>query len=78
MNLAIGKNFRITKKINQGSFGEIYLGVNLKNNREVAVKLESLKTKNPQLQYEAKLLAYILGENGKKDGFPRLFYFGKD
>lgn len=78
MDLVVGKNFKLVKKLNAGSFGEIYLGVNMKNNREVAVKLEQLKAKNPQLQYEAKLLAYVLGPEGKQEGFPRLFYFGKE
>jgi serine/threonine protein kinase len=49
MNLTVGKYYKLTKKLNSGSFGEIYLAINLMNNREVAVKLEPLKTKHPQL-----------------------------
>ena len=33
MNLVVGKNFKLSKKLNQGSFGEIYLGMNMKNGR---------------------------------------------
>lgn len=64
MDLTVGKHFKLTKKLNEGSFGQIYLAINLLNNREVAVKLEPIKTKHPQLEYEAKLLAY-LNSNGK-------------
>ena len=78
MDLTVGNNFKLTKKLNSGSFGEIYMAINIKNNREVAVKLEPRTAKHPQLQYEAKLLAYILGQSGRVDGFPSLYYFGKD
>jgi casein kinase 1 len=30
--------FKVTKKIGQGSFGQVYQGVNLKNNEPVALK----------------------------------------
>lgn len=39
MDLTVGKHYKLTKKLNSGSFGEIYLAINLLNNREVAVKL---------------------------------------
>lgn len=51
MDLTVGNNFKLTKKINAGTFGEIYLGINLNNKKQVAIKLEQLKTKHPQLQY---------------------------
>lgn len=39
MDFTVGNNFKLVKKLNAGSFGEIYLGLNLKNKREVAIKL---------------------------------------
>lgn len=35
--------------------GDIYLGVNIISGEEVAIKLESIKAKHPQLEYEAKV-----------------------
>lgn len=79
MDLVVGNSYKLTKKLNSGSFGEIYIAINLHNQREVAVKLEPLKCKHPQLQYEAKLLAYLLSNSTSKvTGFPNLYYFGKD
>ncbi|TFY82335.1 hypothetical protein EWM64_g1670, partial [Hericium alpestre] len=42
------------KKISSGSFGDIYLGINIICGEEVAIKRESLKAKHPQLEYESK------------------------
>ncbi|KAI7754379.1 hypothetical protein M8C21_025611 [Ambrosia artemisiifolia] len=63
MDHVIGGKFKLGRKIGSGSFGELYLGVNLQSKEEVAVKLESVKTKHPQLHYEAKL--YMLLQGGK-------------
>ena len=49
---AVGK-YRIGQKLGSGSFGEIYRGTNPQNGEEVAIKLESVKSKHPQLLYES-------------------------
>lgn len=33
MDLTVAKQYKLTKKLNSGSFGEIYLAINLHNNR---------------------------------------------
>ncbi|KAI7743572.1 hypothetical protein M8C21_000771 [Ambrosia artemisiifolia] len=71
-HVIIGGKFKLEKKIGCGSFGELYLGVNVKSGEEVAVKLESSKTKHPQLHYESKL--YMLLQGGT--GVPHLKWFG--
>ncbi|SGY79809.1 BQ5605_C008g05228 [Microbotryum silenes-dioicae] len=55
---------RIGKKIGSGSFGDIYLGVNIISGEEVAIKLESVKAKHPQLEYEAKVYKTLAGGVG--------------
>ena len=55
MDVKLGKQFRITRKLGEGAFGQIYHAINVKNNMEVAVKLEAVSTKHPQLFYEVKL-----------------------
>eukprot|EP00985_Skeletonema_marinoi_P029455 scaffold27929_cov124-Skeletonema_marinoi.AAC.1 len=52
MELRVGKKYRLGRKIGSGSFGDIYLGTNMTTGEEVAIKLESVKTKHPQLLYE--------------------------
>ena len=47
--------YRLIRKIGSGSFGEIYQAVNISTGEEVAVKLESMKARHPQLLYESKL-----------------------
>ncbi|KAF5959240.1 hypothetical protein HYC85_000449 [Camellia sinensis] len=72
MDHVIGGKFKLGRKIGSGSFGELYLGVNIQNGEEVAVKLEPAKTKHPQLHYESKL--YMLLQGGT--GIPHLKWFG--
>ncbi len=47
--------YRLIRKIGSGSFGEIYQAVNISTGEEVAVKLEPMKARHPQLLYESKL-----------------------
>ncbi|KAM7258176.1 hypothetical protein ACFE04_013917 [Oxalis oulophora] len=61
MDHVIGGKFKLGRKIGSGSFGELYLGVNIQTGEEVAVKLESVKTKHPQLHYESKLYMLLKG-----------------
>ncbi|XP_039071222.1 casein kinase 1-like protein 10 isoform X4 [Hibiscus syriacus] len=72
MEHIIGGKFKLGRKIGNGSFGELYLGVNVQSGEEVAVKLEPVKTKHPQLHYESKL--YMILQGGT--GIPHLKWFG--
>tara|TARA_Y100000780_G_C13301234_1_gene270257 strand:+ start:230 stop:448 length:219 start_codon:yes stop_codon:yes gene_type:complete len=65
MELRVGKKFRLGKKIGSGSFGDIYLGTNVSTGEEVGMKMESTKTKHPQLVYEAKLYRLLQGAVGE-------------
>ncbi|XP_022860285.1 casein kinase 1-like protein 10 [Olea europaea var. sylvestris] len=64
MDHVVGGKFKLGRKIGSGSFGELYLGVNIQNGEEVAIKLESVKTKHPQLHYESKI--YMLLQGGSE------------
>ncbi|KAJ1737057.1 serine/threonine protein kinase [Coemansia sp. Benny D160-2] len=72
MDLRIGNKYRLGRKIGSGSFGEIYLAVNVVTNEEVAVKLESVKARHPQLEYETKIYKALAGGVG----IPFIRYFG--
>uniref|UniRef100_A0A3Q2XU90 non-specific serine/threonine protein kinase n=1 Tax=Hippocampus comes TaxID=109280 RepID=A0A3Q2XU90_HIPCM len=58
MELRVGNKYRLGRKIGSGSFGDIYLG------EEVAIKLECVKTKHPQLHIESKFYKMMQGGVG--------------
>ncbi|KAJ1343602.1 hypothetical protein BSLG_001871 [Batrachochytrium salamandrivorans] len=60
----VGGKYKLGRKIGSGSFGEIYLGTNVVNQEEVAVKLESTRAKHPQLEYEARVYKSLAGGVG--------------
>jgi casein kinase 1 len=64
MEPRVGNKYRLGRKLGSGSFGEIYLGTNVQTNEEVAIKLENVKTKHPQLLYESKLYRILQGGTG--------------
>ncbi|OBA24203.1 kinase-like protein [Metschnikowia bicuspidata var. bicuspidata NRRL YB-4993] len=64
MDLRVGKKYRLGKKIGSGSFGDIYLGTNVISGEEIAIKLENVKAKHPQLEYEAKVYKALSGGVG--------------
>ncbi|KAK5639679.1 hypothetical protein RI129_012171 [Pyrocoelia pectoralis] len=71
--LMVGPNFRVGKKIGCGNFGELRLGKNLYNNEHVAIKLEPMKSKAPQLHLEYRFYK-LLGSHA--EGIPDVYYFG--
>jgi len=60
----VGGLFCLGRKLGGGSFGDIYFAVNIHSGEELAAKLENVKTKHPQLMYEAKLLKHLQGVPG--------------
>ncbi|KAJ7463109.1 hypothetical protein B0H11DRAFT_2285383 [Mycena galericulata] len=63
-DLRVGGIYRLCKKIGSGSFGEVYLAINVISGAQVAVKLESVKTRHPRLQYEYKVYKTLEGGPG--------------
>ncbi|GAW06554.1 ck1 ck1 ck1-d protein kinase [Lentinula edodes] len=74
LDLRVGGKYRLGKKIGSGSFGDIYLGINIISGEEVAIKLESVKAKHPQLEYESKVYKNIAGGVG----VPFVRWFGTE
>ncbi|XP_065337449.1 casein kinase I isoform X9 [Cloeon dipterum] len=70
--LMVGPNFRVGKKIGCGNFGELRLGKNLYNNEHVAIKMEAMKSKAPQLHLEYRFYKLL----GSHEGIPEVYYFG--
>lgn len=74
MELRVARKFRVGPKIGSGSFGEIYAGTNVHTGEEVAIKLEPLKSKHPQLLYESKIYRVLQGGYG----IPSVKWFGSE
>ena len=72
--IPIGDTYKLDarKKLGSGAFGDIYFGVNIKLNEEVAIKLEPTHSKHPQLFYESKLYMALQGGIG----IPKLHWCG--
>uniref|UniRef100_A0A672H5D6 non-specific serine/threonine protein kinase n=1 Tax=Salarias fasciatus TaxID=181472 RepID=A0A672H5D6_SALFA len=64
MELRVGNRYRLGRKIGSGSFGDIYLGTDISVGEEVAIKLECVKTKHPQLHIESKIYKMMQGGVG--------------
>ncbi|CEP62453.1 serine/threonine protein kinase HRR25 LALA0_S05e05996g [Lachancea lanzarotensis] len=74
MDLRVGRKYRIGRKIGSGSFGDIYHGTNLISGEEVAIKLESIRSRHPQLDYESRVYKYLSGGIG----IPFIRWFGRE
>ncbi|KAA8579278.1 hypothetical protein FQN60_009103 [Etheostoma spectabile] len=70
----VGGKYKLVRKIGSGSFGDIYLAINITNGEEVAVKLESQKARHPQLLYESKLYKILQGGVG----IPHIRWYGQE
>ena len=68
----IFKKYLVIKKIDEGSFGSIYLSQNIQTKEKVAIKIENRKTEDPLLEREAYILFYLRGP-----GLPEIKTFGK-
>ncbi|KAL0129475.1 hypothetical protein PUN28_001628 [Cardiocondyla obscurior] len=73
-DFVVGGKYRLMRKIGSGSFGDIYLGINISNGEEVAVKLENMRARHPQLLYESKLYKILHGGIG----IPHIRWYGQE
>ncbi|XP_055904740.1 casein kinase I isoform X13 [Eupeodes corollae] len=74
--LMVGPNFRVGKKIGCGNFGELRLGKNLYNNEHVAIKMEPMKSKAPQLHLEYRFYKLLGSHDNFPEGIPRVYHLG--
>ena len=66
----IGRKYKLVEKIGQGSFGEVFKGIDITNNELVAVKIDLVKSK--VLVNEAKILKHL----SALSSVPKLKWYG--
>ena len=69
VNQLIEQRWLIQTPFSSGSFGDIYLGVNVITNEKVAIKFESIHTSHPQLYRESQIYRSIEGR-----GIPKMYW----
>jgi len=74
----VAQKYQQLEKIGCGSFGSIYLGVNIQTQEKVAIKREPISSHHPQIGYEAKLYRYFQVKYRTPPGFPGFRWFGAD
>jgi serine/threonine protein kinase len=73
-NRIVSNKYKIIRKIGNGSFGEIYSGINIRTGENVAIKIEAIQNNTKLLKNEAKIYQYLNG----KIGIPQVKWFGVD
>ncbi|CAF1522089.1 unnamed protein product [Rotaria magnacalcarata] len=72
-NRTLGSHYQVGRRLGAGNFGEIHLGRNNETQEHVAIKLEQILTRTPQLAYEYRFYKLL----GKYDGIPRIQFYGQ-
>ncbi|WFD20034.1 non-specific serine/threonine protein kinase [Malassezia caprae] len=70
----VGGQYRVGKKIGEGSFGVIFEGTDLLTHQRIAIKFEPRKSDAPQLRDEYRTYKVLSGITG----IPQVYYFGQE
>lgn len=73
IQILINKQYLIGKKLGNGSFGDVFHGRDIKNNINVAIKMEHINSRHPILSHEYEIYQSIFKPNV---GIPRIYYYG--
>lgn len=71
-SLMIAGKYIVGIKIGNGSFGDIFLGNNVATGEEIAIKLEEVRSRRPQLLFESKIYRRLQGGVG----IPSIHWYG--
>lgn len=70
--MLIAKKYELIERLNEGQFGLIVKGKNIRTGEYVAIKIEEINSNIKTLKMEAKIYQYL----GNLDGFPHLKWYG--
>jgi len=72
--ITIAGHYKLYYRIGKGSFGELYLAVDTRTQKEVAIKVETTNVTPQSLPYEYKVYKRLKGG----EGIPKIHFFGID
>ena len=70
---SLDSHYQLGRLLGSGNFGKIHLGRNNQTHEHVAIKLEQIATRTPQLAYEYRFYKVL----GKHDGIPFVQFYGQ-
>ena len=74
--LPFNKRFKILRKIGNGSFGDVYNGIDITTNNSVAIKVETKEMRVSRLKCEHELYEILKDGERVRKGIPEVYYFG--
>lgn len=72
----VGGRWKLGAKLGAGAFGEVYLAKDVETLELVAVKMERIGNKHPQLLYENRVYKWLNNSSSEVVGVPRPRFFG--
>ena len=69
----LASHYQIGRLLGSGNFGEIHIGRNHLTHEHVAIKLEQISSRTPQLVHEYRFYSML----GKHDGIPQVYFYGQ-
>jgi len=73
----IGSTYDIDKQIGAGTYGEVWVGKVTASQQQVAIKLESIQGRCPQLEHEVAVLRRLANPT-RPQGVAELFHYGQE
>ena len=70
--MIIANKYKIIEKMNNGQFGTIFKGENIRTKEMVAIKIEHFSQETKMLKRETQIYQYL----GKSQGIPQVKWFG--
>lgn len=72
----IGGRWKLGNKLGAGAFGEVYMATDVDTGEVVAVKMERMGNKHPQLFFENRVYKWLNNSSSDVVGVPRPRFFG--
>ena len=70
--MILAKKYKLIEKIGNGSYGQVFKGINIRTGAQVAIKLESKTADTKLLKRETQIYQYLF----PNPGIPHVKYFG--